>query len=282
MSEYVYGNGDRVVSRNEFDPDYWHPRWESATYYHQDVLGSTSLMTNEHGHTVERYTYDAFGVQTDGSFERVNEIGYTGQRYDPTTNMYNYGFRDYTPSIARFTTVDPIRDGNNWYAYVNNDPVNFVDPLGLEEVFFSNSSTFVSTVPVESNPPIVGAFVVTVRTNVIVDTDSNTARVTAISTDSVYAQYPTSSVTTASVVVEGATFDSQVLRHDDSDSDVLSNGSVSLGSADLRLPPNRDNVSVSIETRTTYSVGDDAGNTFRGPQKVTVDVGGDRCKGSGY
>ena len=131
MSEYVYGNGDRVVSRNEFNPDYWHPRWESATYYHQDVLGSTSLMTNERGHTVERYTYDAFGVQTDGSFERVNEIGYTGQRYDPTTNMYNYGFRDYAPSIARFTTVDPIRDGNNWYAYVNNDPVNFVDPLGL-------------------------------------------------------------------------------------------------------------------------------------------------------
>ena len=132
MSEYVYGNGDRVVSRNEFNPDYWHPRWESATYYHQDVLGSTSLMTNERGHTVERYTYDAFGVQTDGSFERVNEIGYTGQRYDPTTNMYNYGFRDYAPSIARFTTVDPIRDGNNWYAYVNNDPVNYVDPLGLE------------------------------------------------------------------------------------------------------------------------------------------------------
>jgi hypothetical protein len=27
--------------------------------------------------------------------------------------------------------VDPIRDGANWFAYVNNDPVNWVDPWGL-------------------------------------------------------------------------------------------------------------------------------------------------------
>ena len=31
----------------------------------------------------------------------------------------------------RFTTVDPIRDGTNWFAYVNNDPVNYVDLWGL-------------------------------------------------------------------------------------------------------------------------------------------------------
>jgi RHS repeat-associated protein len=46
--------------------------------------------------------------------------------------MYNYDYRDYQPETARFTTVDPIRDGNNWFAYVNNDPVNYVDPLGLQ------------------------------------------------------------------------------------------------------------------------------------------------------
>jgi uncharacterized protein RhaS with RHS repeats len=46
--------------------------------------------------------------------------------------MYNYGYRDYQPEAARFTTEDPIRDGTNWFAYVNNDPVNWIDLWGLE------------------------------------------------------------------------------------------------------------------------------------------------------
>jgi len=51
--------------------------------------------------------------------------------YNISTGLYNYGFRDYKPTAARFTTVDPIRDGNNWFAYVNNDPVNYIDLWGL-------------------------------------------------------------------------------------------------------------------------------------------------------
>ena len=38
---------------------------------------------------------------------------------------------DYSPEIARFTSVDPIRDGRNWFSYVVNDPVNYVDLWGL-------------------------------------------------------------------------------------------------------------------------------------------------------
>jgi RHS repeat-associated protein len=59
------------------------------------------------------------------------DLGYTGKPYDATTGLYNYGYRDYKPEAAQFTTVDPIRDGANWFAYVNNDPVNWRDPWGL-------------------------------------------------------------------------------------------------------------------------------------------------------
>ena len=44
---------------------------------------------------------------------------------------YDYGFRDYSPVAMRFTTVDPIRDGMNWYAYVEGDPINNIDMYGL-------------------------------------------------------------------------------------------------------------------------------------------------------
>jgi RHS repeat-associated protein len=60
-------------------------------------------------------------------------LGYTGKPYDRATGLYNYnyGYRDYKPDAARFTTVDPVRDGVNWFSFVNNDPVNWVDPWGL-------------------------------------------------------------------------------------------------------------------------------------------------------
>jgi RHS repeat-associated protein len=61
-------------------------------------------------------------------------LGYTGKPYDSRTELYNYGYRDYEPGTARFTTVDPVRDGSNWFVYVNNDPVNWVDPWGLDPV----------------------------------------------------------------------------------------------------------------------------------------------------
>ena len=35
------------------------------------------------------------------------------------------------PEVGRFISVDPAKDGLNWYAYCNNIPLKYVDPDGL-------------------------------------------------------------------------------------------------------------------------------------------------------
>jgi RHS repeat-associated protein len=88
--------------------------------------------TNDGGSLEDRYEYDAFGKPYKGDLTTGMNLGYTGKPYDSATGLYNYGYRDYKPETVRFTTVDPVRDGDNWFSFVNNDPVNWVDPLGLE------------------------------------------------------------------------------------------------------------------------------------------------------
>jgi RHS repeat-associated protein len=105
-----------------------------AAYLGKDVMGSVRSASDEMGNLESRYEYDAFGKPYLGGLDGGMSLGYTGKPYDSATGLYDYGYRDYAPGLARFTTVDPIRDGSNWFAYVNNDPVNWIDMWGLEPV----------------------------------------------------------------------------------------------------------------------------------------------------
>ncbi|MEE0134258.1 MAG: RHS repeat-associated core domain-containing protein [Treponema sp.] len=100
-------------------------------YLGTDILGSTRSVTDNHGVQESFYDYDIFGSPITGNYTTGADYGYLGKPYDSITGLYNYGYRDYSPQVVRFTTVDPIRDGSNWFAYVNNDPVNYVDLWGL-------------------------------------------------------------------------------------------------------------------------------------------------------
>ena len=104
---------------------------EGTQYFTTDLLGSVTTVSDNYGYQLDSYTYDAFGSLVQGSLSGSTDFGYLGKQSDPISRLYNYGYRDYKPEVARFTTIDPIRDGKNWFAYVNNDPVNFVDLWGL-------------------------------------------------------------------------------------------------------------------------------------------------------
>jgi hypothetical protein len=48
--------------------------------------------------------------------------------------LYYFNARWYDPTLGRFITEDPIKDGVNWFAYVSNNPLNRIDPTGLKEI----------------------------------------------------------------------------------------------------------------------------------------------------
>ena len=121
----LYGNGEAVAV------NYSSGAGTRSMYLGKDIMGSIRSMSAETGRLEDRYEYDVFGHPYKGDLSGGMNLGYTGKPYDTSTGLYNYGYRDYKPQAARFTTMDPIRDGRNWFTYVNNDPVNWRDPWGL-------------------------------------------------------------------------------------------------------------------------------------------------------
>ncbi len=102
-------------------------------HYVTDALGSVIALTDDTGVVRTTYTYDPFGNVTISGEASDNPFQYTGRENDGT-GLYYYRARYYSPDLQRFISEDPIglAGGDvNFYAYVGNSPVNWVDPLGL-------------------------------------------------------------------------------------------------------------------------------------------------------
>ena len=98
------------------------------TYLHADRIGSIIATTNSSGAVTNKNLYSAFGEGVPAG----STFGFTGQRYDSETGLYYYKRRYYNPAIGRFLQPDTIgyTTDLNLYTYVNNDPLNKLDPTG--------------------------------------------------------------------------------------------------------------------------------------------------------
>ncbi|MHB9095188.1 MAG: RHS repeat-associated core domain-containing protein [Eubacteriales bacterium] len=94
----------------------------------------------------DHYNYDEFGVPApgaklseDGRNVNHNTFGYTGELWDEEDDLLYLRSRYYQPETGRFLSRDvfPGYAANplsmNKYAYVENNPVNYIDPLGFNK-----------------------------------------------------------------------------------------------------------------------------------------------------
>ena len=100
-----------------------------------DALGSAVALADNGGTVQTEYTYEPFGGTTATGLSSTNPFQYTGRENDGT-GLYYYRARYYHPGLQRFIREDPIEflGGDiNLYAYVGNNPIGYLDPLGLEK-----------------------------------------------------------------------------------------------------------------------------------------------------
>ena len=116
-NKYVRGN--KLISK------------DGNEYFGYDGHGSVVNISDESGKSIKSYDYDAFGVELNKDANDTNLFRYCGEQYDNETDSIYLRARYYSPSLGRFTTEDPAKDGDNWYSYCAGNPVNGWDPSGL-------------------------------------------------------------------------------------------------------------------------------------------------------
>ncbi|MBA4075874.1 MAG: hypothetical protein C0508_12605, partial [Cyanobacteria bacterium PR.023] len=119
------------------------------TFLHANHQGSIIATTDSTGAVTNQNTYGPFG---EISALAGTTFGFTAQRLDSESGLYYYKRRYFSSAQGRFLQPDPIGyqievacgcscaggcgddampSQLSMYSYVGNDPLNFVDPLGL-------------------------------------------------------------------------------------------------------------------------------------------------------
>jgi RHS repeat-associated protein len=112
-----------------------------AYFYSRDHLGSIRELTDSMGSVQARYSYDPFGRRTMLIGQRDADFGFGGMFWTPENSLNLTYFRAYDPNIGRWLSRDPLKNaekllGPNLYAYVDNNPISWIDPSGTGPLEF--------------------------------------------------------------------------------------------------------------------------------------------------
>ncbi|HFQ5191456.1 TPA: RHS repeat-associated core domain-containing protein, partial [Vibrio vulnificus] len=100
-------------------------------YYMTNHLGHVYGVFDQAGERVSQRGYSPYG-QVSGDDFVLQPFGMSTKRSDFTSGLVYFGYRFYMPNLGRWFNRDPLQEqgGINLYAYVNGDPLGYVDPDG--------------------------------------------------------------------------------------------------------------------------------------------------------
>ncbi len=125
----------------------------SLRFYHQDHLGSSSIVSDAAGALVEESANYPFGHTRGEARTRSGgeDYQFTQKERDAESGLHCFEARFLTASLGRFTRVDPlacavsrswISQPQRWntYSYAGNNPLRLSDPSGLDWIDSINSA----------------------------------------------------------------------------------------------------------------------------------------------
>ena len=104
-----------------------------------DGNGNVMALVNAADGTVAaNYDYAAFGepIRITGVMAKNNPFRFSTKYADDESDLLYYGYRYYKPSTGTWLSKDPVQEkgGLNLYDFVNNNPIDKVDILGMDSL----------------------------------------------------------------------------------------------------------------------------------------------------
>ncbi|HUU01400.1 MAG TPA: RHS repeat-associated core domain-containing protein [Myxococcota bacterium] len=134
VSVFVYGTRANV-------PEYMISKkmdgvnWRSYRIVY-DHLGSPMMVVEQNtGDVTQALHFDEFGRILADTNPGFQPFGFAGGIWDIDTELVRFGARDFNPLFGRWTIKDPVLFSGrsaNLYGYSENDPVNWIDLIGLK------------------------------------------------------------------------------------------------------------------------------------------------------
>jgi RHS repeat-associated protein len=156
--KYYYNNINQLMVKEKLSGGVWHTQkvhalkqaligqiiacrdytaWSGSTptayqdrWYHYDLLGNTTSLTNVSGTVTNQYDMEAFGSTKHGTATGVH---ITTKSWDAEMQLYYFAARWYSPETSTWNTIEPQGvDGPNLYGFDFQNPIYMFDPNGLQ------------------------------------------------------------------------------------------------------------------------------------------------------